>query len=106
MVVFNTTFSKQYFPRLPGGVGDCPGAPDLSKPQKYYKREKNGGKKAPKYNCAAGHQKDLGGSVFPLFIHFNRGIQGFRRHWLRGCKHIGASARPAPFPILFPTQVH
>jgi hypothetical protein len=49
MVLFNTTFSKQYFPRLPGGVGDCPGAPDLSKPQKYYKREKKGGKKAPKY---------------------------------------------------------
>ena len=35
---------------------------------------------------------------------YNRGIQGFRRHWLRGCKHIGASARPAPFPILFPIR--
>ena len=37
-------------------------------------------------------------------ISSNRGIQGFRRHWLRGCKHIGASARPAPFPILFPIR--
>ena len=72
MVLFNTTFSKLYFPRLAGGGGgDCPLAPDLSKPQKYYKREKNGGKKAPKYNFGPGHQKDLGGSVFPLFIHFN-----------------------------------
>jgi hypothetical protein len=35
-------------------------------------------------------------------------IGGFKvsdaMHWLRGCKHIGASARPAPFPILFPIR--
>ena len=41
---------------------------------------------------------ELSDYKYPL----NRGIQGFRRHWLRGCKHIGASARSAPFPILFP----
>jgi hypothetical protein len=47
-------------------------------------------------------RRRLGNKSLKIYMYlFNRGIQMFRRHWLRGCKNIGASARQRHSPYYF-----